>query len=118
MNKILIVDDEVKACEFLKRILERKGYSIITSHCGEKALEMVKYEKPDVILLDIRMPGMDGIEFIRCVREFDRDICIIMVTAVNDIDVGTKALELGAKEYVTKPIDLDYLETIIRNNIF
>ncbi len=118
MNKILVVDDEVKECELIERFLERKGYNVIKSYSGEKALEKVKREKPDIILLDIMMPGMDGIKVLECVREFDEDVCIIMVTAVNDKSVGIEALSIGADGYVTKPVNLNHLEKLIRNKLF
>lgn len=110
MSKILIVDDEVKACELLRRFLETKGYEVIVSNSGEDAIEQVKNEKPNAMLLDIRMPGMDGIEVLKCVRGFDKDIVIIMVTAVEDVETGTEALKSGADEYTIKPIDFNYLE--------
>jgi len=114
MSKIMVVDDEVKACELLERFLERKGYDVITFYSGEKALENVKYESPDVILLDIKMPGMDGIEVLRNIRQFDKDVGIIMVTAMNDEATGKEATRLGANDFITKPVDLDHLETSIR----
>ncbi len=113
MSKILVVDDEVRACNAIKKFMEAKGYDAIVSHNGEDALEKVKNEKPDLILLDIRMPGMDGMEVLKRVREFDKDIGIIMVTAVKDEEIGKEALKSGADEYVTKPIDLNHLETTI-----
>lgn len=111
MSKILVVDDEVKACELLKRFLELKGYEVIISNNGEDAIEKVKNEKPDAMLLDIRMPGMEGTEALKRVREFDKDIGIIMVTAVEEESVCKVALRSGADEYITKPIDFNYLET-------
>lgn len=113
MTKILVVDDEVKACELLKRFLEAKGYEVIMSHSGEDAIEKVKSEKPDAMLLDIRMPGMEGTEVLKRVREFNKDIGIIMVTAVKEEETGKEALRSGADEYITKPIDFEYLETSI-----
>ncbi|ODS34326.1 MAG: two-component response regulator [Candidatus Scalindua rubra] len=92
MNKILIVDDEVKACELLERFLEAKKYNVITSNSGEDALKKVKNKKPDIILLDVRMPGMDGMEVLRRVRKLDKDVGIIVVTAVKDEEIGKKAL--------------------------
>ncbi len=114
MSKIMVVDDEVKECELLERFLERKGYEVITFYNGKKALERVKYEKPDVILLDIKMPGMDGIEVLRNIREFDKEVGVIIVTALNDEATGIEATRLGANDYVTKPVDLDHLESSIR----
>ncbi len=111
MSTILVVDDEVKACELLKRFLEMKGYDVIAANNGEDAIKMVKDNKPDVMLLDIRMPGMEGTEVLKRVREFDKDIGIIMVTAVKEEHIGKEALKSGADEYITKPIDFNYLET-------
>lgn len=113
MSKILVVDDEIKACELVRRFLETKGYGVITSNSGEDALEKVKNEKPDVILLDIRMPGIGGIEILKRIREFDKDVGVIMVTAVKEEETGKEALKLGADEYITKPIDFNYLETSV-----
>ncbi len=113
LSKILVVDDEVKACELLKRFLEMKGYEVITSNNGEDAIEKVKNENPDAMLLDIRMPGMEGTEVLRRVREFDKDVGIIMVTAVKEEAIGKEAIEAGADEYITKPIDFNYLDTTI-----
>jgi len=110
MTKILVVDDEVKECELLRRFFEKKGYTVITSNNGMDAIEKVQNESPDVMLLDIRMPGMDGIEVLKCVREFNKKIGIIMVTAVMDEDIAKNTMKLGADEYITKPIDLERLE--------
>lgn len=113
MSKILVVDDEVWACDPIKRFLEKKGYDVTVAHNGEDALEKVKNEKPDLMLLDIRMPGMDGMEALRRIREFDKDVGIIMVTAVKDEGMAKDAIKKGADEYVTKPIDLNHLETTV-----
>ena len=113
MSKILVVDDEVKACELLKRFLEMKGYDVIMANNGEDAIAKAKSEKPDAILLDIRMPGMEGTEVLKRIREFDKDIGIVMVTAVKEEQVGKEALKAGADEYITKPIDFDYLDTTL-----
>jgi len=110
MAKILVVDDEVKICELLQRFFEKKGYTVITANSGMDAIEKVQNESPDVMLLDIRMPGMDGVEVLKCVREFNKKIGIIMVTAVMDEDIAKNTMKLGADEYITKPIDLERLE--------
>ena len=110
MAKILVVDDEVKISELLQRFFEKKGYTVITANSGMDAIEKVQNESPDVMLLDIRMPGMDGVEVLKCVREFNKKIGIIMVTAVMDEDIAKNTMKLGADEYITKPIDLERLE--------
>lgn len=75
-----------------------------------EAIEKVQTESPDIMLLDIKMPGMDGIEVLKRVREFNKNIGIIMVTAVIDEEVAKGTLKLGADEYIAKPIDLEHLE--------
>jgi len=97
----------------MKKFLEEKGYDVITADSGKNALEKVKNEKPDIVHLDIRMPSMGGIEVLKRIREFDKDVGIIMVTAVKDEEIGKEALKAGADEYVTKPVGLNYLETSV-----
>lgn len=113
MVRILVVDDEPDACDFLKQFLTLKGYQATTATSGPEALKKVKEERPDLILLDIRMPGMDGIEVLRRVKEVDVAIGVIMITAVKDEEIGKQALQMGANDYITKPLDLEYLETSV-----
>lgn len=115
MSKILIVDDEVKACNLLKRIIEAEeyGYEVMTSNSGMDALKKVKSFKPTLILLDIKMPKMDGMEVLRQIREFDRDVGIVMLTGVIDEDVADEAFKLGADDYISKPVQVSYLESRI-----
>lgn len=110
MAKVLVVDDEPEAVELLVEFLASKGYEVLTATSGEEALQRVKEDRPHLVLLDIRMPKMNGIEVLRRIREIDPEMGVIMVTAVNEEDVGRKALELGAFDYIVKPLDLKYLE--------
>jgi len=110
MAKVLVVDDEPEAVELLVEFLASKGYEVLTASSGEEALRRVKEDRPHLVLLDVRMPKMNGIEVLRRIREIDAETGVIMVTAVNEEDVGRKALELGAFDYIVKPLDLKYLE--------
>jgi len=110
MPRVLIVDDEPDSVDLLREFLAGKGYEVLTASNGEEALQKVKEERPHLILLDIRMPGMNGLEVLRQVREIDKEVGVIMVTAVNEDETGRQALELGAFDYITKPLDLKYLE--------
>lgn len=116
--KILIVDDEVDLCKSISHFLEKKAYTAITANNGQEALDKLAKEKPNLILLDIRMPDMDGVECLRRIREQDKTVIVIMVTCVTDIDTAKKALELGAIDYITKPISLDTLQTAITTYLF
>lgn len=110
-EKILVVDDEQEICNVLKEFLAKKGYKVAAALSGEEAVKKVKQERPHMVLLDIKMPGMDGIEALKRIREIDKEIGIIMITAVNDDVVGQRCMELGAYNYITKPINFEYLET-------
>ena len=110
MKKILVVDDEPAVCDMLKKFLTKKEYKVSTALSGKEAIKKVKREKPHIILLDIKMPHMDGIEVLQRIREIDKKAGIIMITAVKDNDVGKKCMEMGAYDYVTKPLSLEYLE--------
>jgi DNA-binding NtrC family response regulator len=107
VSKILVVDDEIKACELLKRFLETNEYDVIMSHNGEGAIEKVKNDKPDAMLLDVKMSGMDGIEVLKRVRKTDPLLPVILVTAYGNIDNAIQAVKLGAYNYFTKPVDIE-----------
>ncbi|MBI4573985.1 MAG: response regulator [candidate division NC10 bacterium] len=110
MPRVLVVDDEPDAVELLTEFLRAKGYEVITASDGEEALRKVKEDRPHLILLDVRMPKLNGLEVLRRVREIDREVGVIMVTAVNEEETGREALKMGAFDYITKPLDLKYLE--------
>ncbi len=110
MPRVLVVDDEPDAVELLQEFLAGKGYEVVTACNGEEALERVKADRPHVILLDVRMPRMNGLEVLRQVRQIDKEVGVIMVTAVNEEETGRQAMSLGAFDYVVKPLDLAYLE--------
>ena len=109
MSKILIVDDEVKATELLKRFLEVKGYDVITSNSGEDALEKVKNEKPVVMILDLRMPEMHGLEVLKKSKEISPETKVIIHTAAGDIDAAIDAIRLSASDFILKSCNLDEL---------
>ncbi|MBI3007500.1 MAG: response regulator [candidate division NC10 bacterium] len=110
MAKVLVVDDEPEAVELLVEFLSSKGYEVLTATSGEEALRRVKEDRPHLVLLDIQMPKMNGLEVLRRIREIDPEMGVIMATGVNEEDVGRKALELGAFDYIVKPLDMKYLE--------
>jgi DNA-binding response OmpR family regulator len=110
---MVIVDDEQEVLDELAEVFGEYGYEIDTATGGEEALRKVKEKRPHVMLLDIRMPGMDGIEVLRRAREADPSLGVIMVTAVMEENLAKEAMTLGAFDYITKPIDLDYLRTSV-----
>lgn len=107
--KILVVDDEPSVCKALRRLLVAKGYNVLEAHDGDQALEVYRQERPDVVLLDIRMPGMDGLETLRELKAIDQGANVIMVTVVVDDEIAKRAMAEGALDYITKPVSPDYI---------
>jgi two-component system KDP operon response regulator KdpE len=113
MKKILVVDDETEIVTILQRFLQLKQYDVTTATNGTQALEKVREERPDVVLLDINMPGKTGLEVLKEIHAFDSSIGVIMVTAQTDEESGRFALSHGAFDYITKPFDFEDLEKVL-----
>src|SRR3989338_3233584 len=111
--KILTVDDEMGIDSFFYDFFTMRNYEVFNALSGKEALAIVKREKPKIVLLDIKMRGMDGIETLEKIREIDKNIVVIMVSGVKDDDVINEALGLGADDYITKPLSLEYLEKVV-----
>ncbi|MFQ6112005.1 MAG: response regulator [Nitrospinota bacterium] len=117
MARLLVVDDEPGICEALQEFFEGEGFETFTALDGPTALEIIKRERPHVVLLDIVMPGMDGLEVLEEARAIDPKVGIIMVTAVHDEPLAKKALAMGANDYITKPLDLNYLRMSVLTKV-
>lgn len=104
--RILVVDDEYLIRWSLQKNLEKEGYEVIVAETGEEALEKVREEAPDIALLDIKLPGMDGYEVLKKALEIDEGIIPIMITAHDDVDKVVKAMKLGAFDYIAKPFEI------------
>jgi DNA-binding NtrC family response regulator len=115
--KILIVDDEQIIRESLSGWLERDGYEIMTAASGEKSLELLKTNHFDILLVDIKMDGMSGIEVLKHVKEHYPDIDVIMITAFGSIPSSVQAMKIGAYDYLLKPFDPEELGVLIQKLI-
>lgn len=113
MHKLLVVDDEHDICDFVKNFFNDRGFQVFTALNGEEAISITKKEKPELVLLDIKMQGMDGIAVLKHLKEIDRNLKVIMVTALEDQDKMNEASRLGACDYITKPLMLDHLEQAV-----
>lgn len=111
---ILIVDDEQVVCDLLHDELSERGYLCSTALDGNTALTRIATQDFDVVLLDIRLPGMSGMEVLREVLLGQAGPVVIMVTAVNDVDTAVEAMKLGASDYIAKPFDMDMVDSSIR----
>ncbi len=117
MRKILVVDDEHEVCDFVRNFFEERGYQVMTALNGDEAIAITKKERPELVLLDIKMKGMDGIATLKHLKEMDKNQKVIMVTALEDQDKMDEACRLGACDYITKPLVLDYLEQAVEKNL-
>ncbi len=116
-KKLLVVDDEEEICDFLKAFFEERDFEVRTASSGESALEAVAEVKPQVILLDVHMPGMDGMNALREIKKKYPQIKVIMVTALETREKIEEAIRLGADNYITKPLYLEYLERDVHEKI-
>jgi len=117
MPKLLIVDDEIDVREFAKNFFQRRKIDVEISESGEDALAKLFSFKPDLIILDVRMEGMDGIEVLKKMRESGNKTDVIMVTGVNETDTMAKANELGIIGYIHKPLVLEELEKVVLSRL-
>lgn len=113
-SKILVVDDEHLIRWSLEQNLKKQGYEVVTAGTGEDALRHVREEQPDLVLLDIQLPGISGIDVLEKIKEHDEDIIVIMVTAHGGLDTAVNAMRLGAYDYISKPFNLDELSIVVR----
>ncbi len=108
-NKILVVDDEKHIRDSCIRLLQRKRYNAEGAASGVEALEKIGKEVYDLVLLDVRMPGMDGIEVLRRAKEIAPNILVLVLTGHGTIDTAREAMELGAAGFIRKPISIEDL---------
>lgn len=113
-HKILVVDDEHLIRWSLEQNLKKQGYEITTAGSGEDALRLLQEESPDLVLLDVQLPGMNGMEVLEKIKELDEEVIVIMVTALGVLETAVQAMRLGAYDYINKPFNLDELAIVIR----
>ncbi len=117
MKKILIVDDEVDIANSIQYVLSQEGFNTSLAHDGLRAMEMYEKDKPDLVILDLMMPGIDGYELCRRVRALDKKTPILMLTArTSEIDTVV-GLELGANDYIAKPVRLRELVARVKAHL-
>ena len=111
--KILVVDDEQGIRDLFTVILEDQ-YQVLTTDNGEKALKIIKEENPDIVFLDLKLPGMDGIEALGQIKETNPSIIVIMITGHGTVEKAVESMDLGAYEYIVKPLNVKEVEALIR----
>ena len=109
MAKVLVIDDEQGIRSLLDTLLRRKGYDVIVAESGQKGLECFRQERPDVLVLDLKMPGMDGLTVLRQVRSLDPIMPVIILTGAGTAETEQRVRALGMTEYVEKEFSLHLL---------
>ena len=116
-GKALIVDDAPDTREIIQKLLSYEGYEVITASTGEEGVEKTEAEKPDVILMDINLPGIDGSEALRRIRGINPIQCVIMLTAYATLDNAIQALKEGASDFIKKPFENEHLVHIVNQTL-
>jgi DNA-binding NtrC family response regulator len=111
---ILVVDDETQISDLLRDFLTQEGYQVLTAANGVEAISLGKENRLDLALLDLKMPGMDGIEVFQKLRKVKKDIGVIILTGYGTLKTAKQAMRLGAYDYLTKPFDLGLVKSVIR----
>src|SRR5205085_10018984 len=116
LPQILVIDDEIGPRESLRMLLKPK-YQVHTADCVEAGIKLLKEKQPDTIVMDIRMPGMTGIEGLRKIRDIDPHLSVIMLTGFGALETAKEALRLGANDYISKPFDASEMREVISRNV-
>ncbi|MFQ5827858.1 MAG: response regulator transcription factor [Candidatus Methylomirabilia bacterium] len=112
---VFIAEDDPPSLLFLSDWLKAEGYSVVTASHGEEVVRLIEETPPDLVLLDIMLPGMSGTELLPAIKQRHPKVPVVMVTALWDAPERKRAFELGASDYVTKPLDLDYLRFVVHS---
>ena len=108
-GKVLVIDDEPSIVELFTDYLNGQGFDVISAGGGEEGLDRLRLDGPDIVLLDMRMPGLDGLETLRRIRKVNVRVPVLMVSGNDDIAAAKEAIALGAFDYTLKPVDFNYL---------
>ncbi|EGW39540.1 sigma-54 dependent transcriptional regulator [Desulfosporosinus sp. OT] len=112
--KILVIDDEERMCWALDRALSHEGYQVVTATRGLQGIDQTRETNPSIVILDLKMPDIDGIEVLKEIKKINPSIPVIMITAHGTIDTAIEAMKIGATDYITKPFKLDKLKVLVK----
>jgi len=112
---ILVVDDEEEVCKLFHRILKDEGYTVLTANSGKEALDLVDKKGPDLVILDLKLPDINGIKVLRRLQRMNKNMEVIIVTGYGTMKTARVAMRLGAYDYITKPFDIHYIRTLIKD---
>ena len=112
---ILVVDDEKEGLELFRKILKRQDYTVLTADNGREALELVERERPDLVILNLKVSRTNEVGILRRIKKMDEDIEVLIITGFGTMKTARVAMELGAYDYITKPFDNDYIRALIKS---
>ncbi len=116
-SKILIVDDDDGIRDLLQVRLSKDGYTCITADRAEEALDLLRANRVDLAFIDVKMPGMDGIELTKLIKRAEPDVCVLMITGYPDMDYAVEAMRSGAEDYIAKPFNLDEVTLSVQRSL-
>lgn len=116
-NRVLVVDDEEDFREVVVEYLRETGFDTLEAQSGHEALRCIPDFRPHIVLLDIRMPGLDGIETLRQIKAMPQKNCVVMISANEDAEQARQTLAMGASDYVCKPVDFGYLDSVLETQL-
>lgn len=112
--RILIIDDEERMCWALERALSHEGYQVVTATRGLQGITLAQEMEPSLVILDLKMPDIDGIDVLRKIKEINKNIPVLMITAHGTIETAIEAMKIGASDYITKPFKLEELKVLVK----
>ncbi len=112
-SKVLVVDDEAEVRKLFGDFLEHRGYRVLMAKEGAEALRILREESPELVLLDIRMPEMDGLEVLSRIKAMRPETAVVMISGYATLEIAKESLEKGAYDYISKPVELGHLEDLI-----
>ena len=115
--KVVVIDDEVNAAQALEALLTEDGYQVSSANDARAGLLLLEKDDPDVVLTDLRMPGMDGIDLLTKVKQMRPETMVVLMTAFGTVKTAVKAMKLGAEDYLSKPIDVEELEVVLQKTV-
>ncbi len=112
-RKVLIVDDEYLIRHAMQKLMEDEGFSAFTAGCGDDALRQLSEQKPDIVILDIHLPDINGLVLLKTIKEISPSVAVIMATGCPDMQASEEAMKMGALDYIAKPVSIDTLKTLM-----
>jgi two-component system NtrC family response regulator/two-component system response regulator HydG len=116
-GRVVVIDDEINAAAALETLLKEDGYEVARAHDARTGLQLLEQGDPDIVLTDLRMPGMDGLELLAKIKEIRPETMVILMTAYGTVKTAVKAMKLGAEDYLSKPIDVEELEVVLQKTL-